>query len=486
MVCCVGENTLLARNRKPKDLVIEEQFTFLEDKLEKTARQITKFAMMATVISIVTQLLFLLGMCLTTESELFSNDTLLKVSKIVIVGVVLMIVAIPEGLPLAVSIAMALSINSLKKDEILIKNLESVQTCAMLHDVCVSKTGTITKGKMSVVRYHFGDSESVDKNDTESNPLYFKKSDVLPAWKELINEAIIANTDVRIEVNDELCEYEPCGSALEVGMIKFMMENEEDVQTKFINRNQNAPKLVQLPFDQNLKRKVVIRPIVNQRGMVRIYVKGAPEYLIELCSLKISSNSEPKAFDPDSKNQVLNVIVSDGMAKLGLKVLTYAYKDMTYDEFSGIGDDQESPEFREIIERELTYIGTFALEDPLRPNIEESIQYIKYGQLENVGDQVDGTQVHIRMITGDHLETAKNIALRAGIITNEQLQITGTAMTGEQFREKIGHYTKIQESNQQWKVVFNQPKQFDDIKKRLQIIARATAEDKFLLVAGIK
>ena len=73
--------------------------------------------------------------------------------KIAIIAIVIMIVAIPEGLPLAVSIAMALSINSLKKDEILIKNLESVQTCAMLHDVCVGKTGTLTKGKMSVVKF---------------------------------------------------------------------------------------------------------------------------------------------------------------------------------------------------------------------------------------------------------------------------------------------------------------------------------------------
>lgn len=68
-----------------------------------------------------------------------------------------MIVAIPEGLPLAVSIAMALSINSLKKDQILIKNLESVQTCAMLHDVCVGKTGTLTQGKLRVAKFHICD-----------------------------------------------------------------------------------------------------------------------------------------------------------------------------------------------------------------------------------------------------------------------------------------------------------------------------------------
>ena len=65
----------------------------------------------------------------------------------------MLIVAIPEGLPLAVSIAMALSINKLKDDQILIKNIDSVQTCAMLHDICVGKTGTITKGQMTVKKY---------------------------------------------------------------------------------------------------------------------------------------------------------------------------------------------------------------------------------------------------------------------------------------------------------------------------------------------
>jgi P-type E1-E2 ATPase len=112
--------------------------------------------MFITLISVITQLAFLVGVILTTDQVLFSNDTLLRVGKIAIVAVVIMIVAIPEGLPLAVSIAMALSINSLKKDAILIKNLESVQTCAMLHDICVGKTGTMTKGRMKVVKFQLG------------------------------------------------------------------------------------------------------------------------------------------------------------------------------------------------------------------------------------------------------------------------------------------------------------------------------------------
>ena len=67
-----------------------------------------------------------------------------KLIKIAIICVSMLIVAIPEGMPLAVSIAMALSVSRLKKDNILIKNLEAVQTCAMIHELCISKTGTLT------------------------------------------------------------------------------------------------------------------------------------------------------------------------------------------------------------------------------------------------------------------------------------------------------------------------------------------------------
>lgn len=78
-------------------------------------------------------------------------------AKIIIIGVSILIVCIPEGAPLAASIAMALSTSRLKKDKILIKNLEAVQTCSMLHDICIGKTGTITQGKMNVSSYQFSD-----------------------------------------------------------------------------------------------------------------------------------------------------------------------------------------------------------------------------------------------------------------------------------------------------------------------------------------
>ena len=105
----------------------------------------------------------------------------------------------------------------------------------------------------------------------------------------------------------------------------------------------------------------------------------------------------------------------------------------------------ESDEFREDIQSRLVYLGTFGLEDPVREDVDKSIQLIKYGTL--LGDNVDRkkgakNQVNIRMITGDHMQTALHVALKVGIITEEEQNIKGIFMTGDQFREAIGHYEK--------------------------------------------
>lgn len=88
---------------------------------------------------------------------------------------------------------MAMSTNRLKKDKILIKNLEAVQNCSMLHDICIGKTGTITKGKMNVRSYQFGNT---GVEDNERNH-FSAKLEIPKEMKELISEVIVANTDVR-------------------------------------------------------------------------------------------------------------------------------------------------------------------------------------------------------------------------------------------------------------------------------------------------
>lgn len=108
---------------------------------------------------------------LFTDQLFFENKTLLDVGNILITAVVMLIVSIPEGLPLAVSIAMAMSIKELKKDEIIVKNLESVQSCAQLNDLFVGKTGTLTKGDLNVKVLQISGEEELEKRDAQDNLL---------------------------------------------------------------------------------------------------------------------------------------------------------------------------------------------------------------------------------------------------------------------------------------------------------------------------
>lgn len=114
LICAVGRNTLLARIRGNKPLRKEEVQTHLEQKLETTAESIGNFARIVAVISAVTHILFLIIYLFIMDQELFSNDTVLQLTQIGIIAIVILIVAIPEGLPVAVSLAMALSTDKLK------------------------------------------------------------------------------------------------------------------------------------------------------------------------------------------------------------------------------------------------------------------------------------------------------------------------------------------------------------------------------------
>ena len=315
LVCAVGKNTRLARSRQPQDLQIKEQQTFLEEKLEVLASSITSYAMAATIGVVVFQFVYyLILVLLSGDHSLFSTDTLLRLAKIVIIAACILIVAIPEGLPLAVSIAMALSISKLKNHEILIKNLDSVLTSAMLHDICIGKTGTITRGKMHVAKMQFCDMSQVyDNPPVEEEPDFFQSSlelEIQPELKTIVKEAIICNTDVRMEPNDKDMTFEPFGQPLEVALIKFLMHNKEDVQQLFINRNHYHKKILELPFDQEKKRKIVARSVPEDETQVRVYIKGAPEEILPLCSDTFDFQMQQQEFDDDEQSKILLDVVS--------------------------------------------------------------------------------------------------------------------------------------------------------------------------------
>lgn len=330
IVCAVGKFTYLARKRTKQSLMMEEEKTLLEQKLEQLSEVVSKWINLVVLLIIVTLGTYnTLHFIFSSEKTPFSDAFLMTSVRIIIMGLCLLIVAIPEGMPLAVSIAMSMQVQEMKKDKVLIKNIESVQVCALLHEICVGKTGTLTKSEMHVKSYqllndktvhenkfddpkymaHFNSRMKVVRNMDLSNDAVAKANDNI---KGLIREAILANTDVHLEVdegqNKETASYVAKGQALEVAMINFLMENGEDVYNLFNSQNQHQEKIFQLPFDQDLKRKTVVRVDGANEEMCRVYVKGAPEEIIQICTQTLDGEVNPREFTAREQNSVLNII----------------------------------------------------------------------------------------------------------------------------------------------------------------------------------
>ena len=142
------------------------------------------------------------------------------------------------------------------------------------------------------------------------------------------------------------------------------------------------------------------------------------------------------------------------MAREPLKVLSYAYIDMPIDDYQSLVDSYgttEDPRFREQIENGLTYIGTFGLNDPIRDKVHLSIQMLKFGSAQSSGprssfkdrkgsgsNMSSTSSIEVRMISGDHIETCRKVALIAGIITEDEFNNPKVVMSREQFRNSIG------------------------------------------------
>jgi magnesium-transporting ATPase (P-type) len=312
-------------------------------------------------------------------------------------------------------------------------------------------------------------------------------------------DAIIALTDVRLEACPIEAVYKPQGAPCEAGLIRFIMENDYqsaggDVARLMKYRNSDETrKIACLPFDQALKRKIVIRKVPSDPNAARIYLQGAPEEVIGLCKFKynVKNNRSPLPQSRQDKHSLLDQTVSGRMAEQGLKVFSIAYKDTTIDELQKIisTHNEESPEFRDTIERDLVYLCTFGFDDPLRADIPEAVQEIQ-GRSEvaaspSKGESEKKRGVIIRMVSGDHLETARYVADQAGILGANPS--ADAIMSGAEFREKIGaHKVVVARETQEKSVHFTNIDQFNKVKKRLRVLARASAEDKLVLIAGIK
>jgi Ca2+-transporting ATPase len=384
--------------------------------------------------------------------------------RILITAITVVVVAVPEGLPLAVTLALAFATTRMLKDNNLVRVLQACETMGNATTICSDKTGTLTTNRMTVVAgtigasANFGDKPTLaegqeaapESRDIEINKKAAAAGEFTATLSEdiktLLFRSIIQNSTVFEGEEDGKHAY--IGSKTEVALLLFARDylglQEGQLQTE----QANAPNVVQMiPFDSGRKCMGVVTKLQN--GTFRFYVKGASEIVLGQCTKVIELDGSSVPMTAETKNAITTTIT--GYAKRSLRTIGMQYRDFTSWPPAGahILEDGKSVRWDDIF-AEMTWIGVVGIQDPLRPGVHEAVL-----QCQRAG-------VFVRMVTGDNLQTAQAIAEECGIYT-----AGGLVMEGPDFR-------KLDEPG------------MDAILPRLQVLARSSPEDKKILVKRLK
>lgn len=310
-----------------------------------------------------------------------------------IAAVALAVAAIPEGLPAVVTISLALGTQRMLKKNALVRKLNSVETLGSTDTICSDKTGTLTKGVMTVTKIYYADHlYEVSGTGYETKGTF---SDNGKAIKEmpftpLLEAGVYCNN---AKLQDQKVLGDPTEGALIVSAAKAAI-------TKATNK-----RILEIPFTSERKMMSVV---IKDGSDYIVYAKGAPEVILEHCYRLIQKDTERPIVVKDKK-EILNI--NHALSTEALRNLGFAYKRLTAKEYERLKSSTGSTEkFYKELEKGLTFLGIQGMIDPPRVEVKPLIT------------ECQKSGIHVYMITGDHPDTAKAIA--------GQIGIEGDALTG--------------------------------------------------------
>jgi len=366
---------------------------------------------------------------------------------------------------MTIEVALAFSVNRMFKDKILVRNLSAPEYMGSVEEICCGKTGTITMNNMKVSQFNCEGRQV--KNTRKDTLLHCELS---TNTVELIKESILYNCEARIEM--DATSYIPVGNGTEVALLKFLQDAEVPVHL-LIQRKLGRIRAIS-PFSSEKKRSAVALECPDRPQRVAVYVKGAPEVIINLCH-SIAGARGSGMFGNDEKARMLDTVAS--MASNPLRVISFAFTEMDLEDWLALEGRGGTPEraLEDALSNgalALTFIGAFGLRDPLRPSVSSAVKYAR-----------DSGKLWVRLVSGDHIETAKAVALKSGILRAEEAGRLYSVMSAEDFRQTVGQI--IEDDGIGMPNVENEMA-FKEIIANLRVLARATAADKLLLVTGLK
>mmetsp|Transcript_23024 Transcript_23024/g.31395 ORF Transcript_23024/g.31395 Transcript_23024/m.31395 type:complete len:541 (+) Transcript_23024:427-2049(+) len=373
--------------------------TELENKLQTLSVTFTFIGIISALI-ITATLIIILVIQVSADDDVKGDTFVKKLVEDIILGIIIIMVAIPEGLPLTISIALAYSVKRMyNKDRILLRDQQAPEKMGQVEEFCTGKTGSLTTEEMKVVKFY---AQFCLVLNSRKNTIH--ECQINTDTVQLMKESIIYNSSVNIEMNEDAF-YVPVGNSTEVSLFKFLQDAEIPVHE--IIRNKEGRVLYEDAFSTIRKRSLVALKHPDIEGIVRVYVKGAPEIVIEKCSHFFGPTGGLQHMKDSDLQYVLNDCLKENMASQGLRTLAFSYRDFEEQEFERM---LETDQLTEQLEQNMTFTCLMALEDPLRDRVQKVVKYAKKGSIE------------VRIISGDHIETVKAVAIDAGILDAEVIQ----------------------------------------------------------------
>ncbi|MEM3716378.1 MAG: calcium-translocating P-type ATPase, PMCA-type [Candidatus Bathyarchaeia archaeon] len=387
---------------------MEEEETPLKAKLERFAKKLGVIVIVICVIVFALELIdiYVYGAA-KAESLMDAFFT----------AVALAVSAVPEGLPAVVTVTLALGARELAKRNAIIRRLSSAETLGSVTVICSDKTGTLTKGEMTVRRIYVN-----GKIIEVTGVGYEAKGEFLEGDKRvdvksrpdlsllLIGSALCTNAQYDGKsVFGDLTEGALIVAAAKAGLWK------EDLEKIY-------PRIYEVPFTSERKKMTTVHK--SNDGRLMVFMKGAPEVVLQHCT-HILKNGKPERLSERDRKEILSV--NERMASEALRVLGVAYRELNENEID-LGKEAQK-----VIESNLIFIGLLGMIDPPREEAKIANQVCQKAGIKTV------------MITGDHKLTAIAIAKEIGIMQEDDLALTGEEldrMNDEEF-EKIVENVKV-------------------------------------------
>lgn len=352
--------------------------TPLQEKLARLGKTITVMGVIAAAIVFISQVVS------------FATHGGLKIDTVMdafITSIVLIVAAVPEGLPTIVAVSLSINIIKLSKQNALVKKMIASETIGCISVICSDKTGTLTENKMTV-RYFYD-------NEVHENP-----ADLTNDW--LVHN-ICLNTSADLGDNGEFI-----GNPTECAMLNFFeasLSNDSEMHRYKTERDDHET-LFLFPFSSELKHMTTISKV---NGKIVSYVKGSPECLLPMCDLS-----------DDRLSQINTAIVA--AEQKAMRVIAFAHKEL-----DGLADYSEEAQHKQM-ESGMVFDGFVAISDPLRAEVSDAV---KSCQSAGVG---------VKILTGDNIITAVAIAEELGLMTAGKIALEAKdieEMTDAQLSEKL-------------------------------------------------